>query len=445
MNRKIQTLYLAIILDSRYIELRRRLAEVVRLLTLKKRVVTVFLQLDDPYSYLLSYYLSFAIKRYKKVEFRFIICQALQGEYVPEPALLAEYAARDCALLAGEFGVPFLDIGSTPAVEHRRALLDFLAEEQDEEGFDELIIKALSVYWRGDAEGVARMLSRSYVENAETNVLIGKNQLLLRKMGHYSCATLHYAGEWYWGVDRLHYLLDMFERQKLNRYKESTPELISLQQATQFTLPAKPPAASSSLPPLDLYYSFRSPYSYLALPRVIKIAGAFGVRLNIKPVLPLAMRGVSVPRPKLLYIVKDANREAKRLKIPFGKIADPLGEGTERCIAAFSYAVTQGKGREFSWHVGQAIWSKAVDVSVDDGMELVAERAGLFWPDVKQAMQNDSWREQVEKNREDLAEIGLWGVPAFCIGDVRIWGQDREWLLVRQLEEMCASGEGIME
>ena len=445
MSKKLQTLYLALILDNRYIALRRRLAEVGRLLTMKKRVVTVFLQLDDPYSYLLSYYLSFAIRRYKKVEFRFIICQALRGDYVPEPAMLAEYAARDCALLARELGVPFLDVGSTPAVEHRRALLDFLAEEQDEEGFDELMIKALSVYWRGDAEGVARMLSRSYVENAETNVLIGKNQLLLRKMGHYNCATLHYAGEWYGGVDRLHYLLDMFERQKLNRYKEPTPELIALQQATQFTLPATPPAAAASLPPLDLYYSFRSPFSYLALPRAVKIASAFGVKLNIKPVLPLAMRGVPVPRPKTLYLVKDANREAKRLKIPFGKIADPLGSGAERCIAAYNYAVTQDKGPDFAWNAGQAIWSKAVDVSVDSGMEHVAERSGLFWPDVKEAMNGDDWREQVEKNRADLADIGLWGVPSFCIGDVSMWGQDREWLLVRQLEELCASGEGIME
>jgi hypothetical protein len=120
--------------------MRRKLGEVVRLLTMKKRVVTVFLQLDDPYSYLLSYYLAFAIKRYKKVEFHLIICQALRGEYMPEPDMLAEYASRDCAMLANEFGIPFLDVGSAPAVEYRRALLDFLAEEQVEEGFDETII-----------------------------------------------------------------------------------------------------------------------------------------------------------------------------------------------------------------------------------------------------------------------------------------------------------------
>ncbi|MFT5501672.1 MAG: hypothetical protein ACI88G_001810, partial [Woeseiaceae bacterium] len=78
MKRKLFSLYLSFILDKRVITIRRQLIEFRRLLTMKKRVVTVFLQLDDPYSYLLSYYLAFAIKRYKKVEFRFIICQALR-------------------------------------------------------------------------------------------------------------------------------------------------------------------------------------------------------------------------------------------------------------------------------------------------------------------------------------------------------------------------------
>ncbi len=445
MKRKLLSLYLTFNLDKRFILIRRQLAEFRRLLTMKKRVVTVFLQLDDPYSYLLSYYLSFAIKRYKKVEFRFIVCQALRGEYMAEPGMQAEYAAYDCALLAEEFGIPFLDVGETPAVEYRRALLDFLAEEQDEEGFAEAFISALSVYWRGDTEGVARMLGRQQAENPETSILIGKNQLLLRKMGHYNTATMHYAGEWYWGVDRLHYLLDMFETQKLNRFKETTPELASLQQAMQMNLPATAPDAASSLPVLEMFHSFRSPYSYLALARTFGIADAFGLKLKLRPVLPMAMRGMSVPKAKLLYIAQDANREAQRQKIPFGKISDPLGAGTERCIAAFYYAASQNREREFSRAAGQAIFAKAIDVSTDAGLAIVAERSGLFWPELKEALSDDSWREQTKKNCDDLTELGLWGVPSFRIGELAMWGQDRDWLLVRKIEDMCAGGEGIME
>ncbi len=130
--------------------------------------------------------------------------------------------------------------------------------------------------------------------------------------------------------------------------------------------------------------------------------------------------------------------------MPFGKIADSVGEGAERCIAAFYYAESQGKERDFMYIAGQAIWSRAVDVATDEGMQIVAKRTGLFWPDVKAAMENDDWRPTVEANREALTDIGLWGVPSFNVGEVAMWGQDRDWLLARKIEDMCHAGEGIM-
>ena len=440
----MRSLFLTVILDSRFITLKRSLQELRRILTFRKRVVHVFLQLDDPYSYLLSHYLDHVAKRYTKVEFRFYLCQALSGEFMPQPAMLAEYAVNDCRLLAEEFGVPFLDVGDAPTVEYRRPLLDFLADEHEDEEFAQTFIRAMAVYWRGYAEGAARMIGRGQADEASTNVLVGKHQLLLRKMGHYNCATMYYAGEWYWGVDRLLYLIERFDGQGLNRFDEPVPELKSLEQAKQINLPATVPAKAESLPPLEMFHSFRSPYSYLALKRVFKIADAFGLKLEVRPVLPMVMRGLSVPKSKLLYIANDSNREAKRLGVPFGKIADSVGVGAERCIAAFYYAQGQGRERDFLYTVGQAIWSKAVDVATDEGMQIVAKRTGLFWPDVKAAIEDDEWREKVETNRESLTETGLWGVPSFRIGELALWGQDRDWLLARKIEDMCHDGEGIM-
>lgn len=444
MIRKLRSLYLTVILDTRFIALRRTLAALRRILTFKKRVVHVFLQLDDPYSYLLSHYLEYVATRYQKVEFRFYLCQALRGEFMPQPRMLAEYSVTDCKLLAQEFGVPFLDLGEAPAVEYRRPLLDYLASEHEDEDFVQTFSRALAVYWRGDTEGAARLIGRVPPDPALTNVLVSKNQLLLRKMGHYNCATMFFAGEWYWGVDRLLYLIERFDGQGLNRLKEPLPELKSLEQAMQMNLPGTVPAKAESLPPLEMFHSFRSPYSYIALSRTFEIADAFGLKLDVRPVLPMVMRGLSVPKTKLLYIVHDANREAARLEVPFGKISDSVGVGSERCVAAFYYAQTQGKEREFLSVAGQAIWSRAIDVATDEGMQIVAKRAGLFWPELKEAMANDDWREKVEANRESLTESGLWGVPSFRVGELAFWGQDRGWLLARKIEDMCHDGEGII-
>jgi len=204
MKRKLRSLYLTIIFTRQYRLTRRFLAELKRRLTFKPHVISVFLQIDDPYSYLLSHYLPLVATQYKNLEFRYYLCQALRHEYMPAPDMLTEYASMECKLLAKEFGLPFLDKGEAPVVEHRRDLLDFLADEQGEEDFNEAFCQALSVFWRGDAEGVQRLLGRPQPSRPDTNILVSQNQLLLRKLGHYNTATMHYAGEWYWGVDRRH-------------------------------------------------------------------------------------------------------------------------------------------------------------------------------------------------------------------------------------------------
>ena len=48
---------------------------------------------------------------------------------------------------------------------------------------------------------------------------------------------------------------------------------------------------------LDYFYSFRSPYSCLSAPRVFALGERFDVEVKFRGVIPMAMRGQSVPRP----------------------------------------------------------------------------------------------------------------------------------------------------
>jgi len=443
IKKKLRSLTVRTLLSPGYRRFRQRLAEVRRRATFRKHSVQIFLQLDDPYSYLLSHYLQPVASGYK-VELRLYLSQALQGEFAPEPAMQAEYALRDCKLLAAELGIPFLDRGDVPVIEHRRALLGLLAEEQGQEDFAESFHEALSCFWRGDTEGAARLVGTLQTDPAETNVLISSNQLLLRKLGHYNSAMMLYAGEWYWGVDRLPHMCDRLDSLGARKLPEPLGSIASLKQAMRLSLPAAVPATGNALPPLDFFFSFRSPYSYLALHRVFAIADAFGVRLRIKPVLPMIMRGMKLPRSKGLYILSDTSREAARHNIEFGKFADPAGDGAKRALAAFFYASSQGKEREYLLAAGGAIWALGVDVGTDEGLRSVTEKAGLFWPDVAAALADSEWQMQAEANREELMGLGIWGVPAYQFSGHAIWGQDRDWLLARLIEDQCHDGDGIL-
>lgn len=176
---------------------------------------------------------------------------------------------------------------------------------------------------------------------------------------------------------------------------------------------------------IDLFFSFRSPYSYLAAPRAFALPDRYDVELTFRGVIPMAMRGQSVPMAKRLHTLRDVKREADRLGMPFGRIHDPIGDGALRCLLVSEHAKDAGRVRELVLEAGRAIWSQAVDVADDRGLRLVCERAGLDWTACTTALEDPAIRARVNENTRRLTELGHWGVPVFELDGELFWGQDR--------------------
>ena len=148
----------------------------------------------------------------------------------------------------------------------------------------------------------------------------------------------------------------------------------------------------------------------------------------------MVMRGLPVPRMKGRYITLDTAREARRLGIPFGKIADPVGKPVERGYAILPWARGQGRGFEFAHAFLAGVWSQGVDAGSDSGLKQIVEAAGLDWASARAQLDSDAWRAEAEANRAEMMKLGVWGVPSFRVGDVITWGQDRLWLVEEELK-----------
>lgn len=436
VRNRIRSKLLALLCSQRMQNAKRGLAGLKRKLRGGAHVVEVFLQIDDPYSYLLAHYLP-ALEECYDIQLVVHLSQALSDGYQPAPEMLAEYAVEDSRRLARELGVPFLDKGVSPPTEHRVALTDAVAAGQEN------LLAVLEMYWRGDSETAARHAADAQ-DAGKGNDAITVAQQRLTQLGHYNSAVLFYGGEWYWGVDRLHYLIDRLDTLGVRRSEALHPKLASIGRAMQVSLPVRPPGAAAELPPVELFVSLRSPYSILALQRVFELVDAFGLKLEIRLVLPMMMRGMQVPKAKMLYIVHDAAREARTHGVPFGKFSDPVGVGIERAYAVYQYARDEHRERDFLLNAAVGIWAEGVDVATDSGMRKITGRTGLFWPEAKASMQATEWRDEVDANRADMMDAGSWGVPTMRIGDFVVWGQDRIWLLARHIEDLCDSGDGIL-
>ncbi|WP_199556234.1 DsbA family protein [Sandaracinobacteroides hominis] len=326
----------------------------------------------------------------------------------PEPGLLADWGLRDAQQLATAHALQFPENPVRPSAKAVAA-----AEAQ------------LAGAGRNAAEFAARavalgtaLFSGEAVDGAgDATAALAEGAAALTAAGHYLPGVFSFEGECYWGVDRLPHLEARLGGTPVVRQLEASAE-----------------TGDSGGAELHFFLSLRSPYTHIAAPRVAALARRWNAKLVLRPVLPMVMRGLPVPREKRMYIVRDTKREAERLGLQFGRVCDPVGVGVERGMAVLHRAIAMGHGPAFAQSFLQGAFAEAVDATTDDGLRMLAVRAGLGEADVRAALADESWRPVAEANRAEMFAGGLWGVPSFRVGDLPShWGQDRLWAVERDL------------
>ena len=391
--------------SDRFNRLHRRAAEAVRRVRGVRRSLTLFHDPGDPWSWLLVQVLPRLVELHD-IRLSVHTVTAPSDLYRHYPAQYLQYAVRDAAMVARLYGL------EAPRVVPGPGQIASVAQElADHEHHDDYLKRASYL-------GQALFCGNSIPPAMGSGQRLEANRRLLEQLGHYNGGMLNYGGEWFWGIDRLALLEE--------HLAESGSE------ADSCLVPRDPvwddPGATDGT--LTCFFSFRSPYSYLAMPRVHRIAQEYGLRLNAWPLIPATQRGVALPVRKKVYIVLDAGREARRLNLPFGRIVDPIGAGVERACAV-SYALRDAPDLQAQFHFAalSASFARGIDLASDEGLYRVAGEAGLDPSGVDDALADEGWRGWEEQNRAGLSGLGLWGVPSFRYGSCTLWGQDRLGIL----------------
>jgi 2-hydroxychromene-2-carboxylate isomerase len=205
----------------------------------------------------------------------------------------------------------------------------------------------------------------------------------------------------------------------------------------------------------DLFWSFRSPYSYLATGRLVRIAKEYDVDINVRPVLPIAVRiegffeTVNPLWPP--YLMLDTFRIAQYNGIDYGwPRPDPIVQDfATRKISAdqpYIYRLTRlgveaclrGRGLAFIDEVSQIIWNGKID-GWNEGSHLAdaAGRAGLDLAALDAAIEKDPAKYDaiIAANQDALTAAGHWGVPTMVFEDEPFFGQDRIELLLWRMQQ----------
>ncbi|MCB9746710.1 MAG: DsbA family protein [Alphaproteobacteria bacterium] len=436
LRRVLRPRLLALLTSPGLRSLRRALAEWRRRLSGQPHEVHVYHQVDDPYSHLLAQALLAFRARYA-VKLVPHLVGPPDDEAAPERALLEAYARKDAADIAPHLGLRFPPGAPPPAAERVELARRALAKHLGKGDWREAAADIGQRLWEG-----GDLASLPLASQDAARVATAEGDADRKRHGHYLGGMLRYGGEWYWSVDRLDHLEQRLDA--LGLRKLDAPPGPSVQRHREGGAPVQP-GASPALE-LEVFLSVRSPYSYLGFARAVDLSRRLPVKVTPRPVLPMVMRGLAVPFVKKLYLVLDAKREAESLGIPFGLIADPVGEPVRRLYSLWPFAREAGRGVELLEAAMRGAWSEALDLSSDAGLRHAIEAAGLSWEDAREHLDAPAWREEVAVNQEELLGMGVWGVPSFRLlgregeEDFVSWGQDRLWLVEGEARRRLAQG-----
>jgi 2-hydroxychromene-2-carboxylate isomerase len=392
-----------------------------------------FHQVDDPYSHLAAQCLRPLVQRYG-VELVPYIVPGPGGANLPEPDLLPALACYDAALVAPQYGLRYpADLPAPDPALCRRA--EQVLTAVDPARFPEAAVELGEALIAADEAAIDRLAGQyGEAEPATAAETLAAGAARRAELKHYAGAMFYYGSQWYWGVDRLYHLEKRWRELGLGG---DEPPLYP-RPAVEFGSYK----ANGSLT-LEFYASLRSPYTAIVFDQAVELAERTGVRLDLRPVVPMVMRGVSLSREKGMYIFADTYREAQARGVTdFGYFYDPIGRPVRRCYSLFSWAKEQGKHVALMSSFLKAAFREGINTNRDSGLRRVVERAGLSWEEARSVIDNDDWQALLEENRNAMYAFGSWGVPTFRLLDARgntiawAWGQDRLWLIAREIQRV---------
>ena len=207
---------------------------------------------------------------------------------------------------------------------------------------------------------------------------------------------------------------------------------------------------------VDVFWSFRSPYSYLATRRLRALSSHWEASFRPRPVYPIAIRTpeffANAPDQWVGYLMRDVLRLSQYLERPIGQMQpDPvvMDMATREIAADQPYIhrltrlgiVAGERNDEAGWafmdEVSSVIWS-GQPWTTGTILADAAARAGFDLADMDQeiAAREGEIDAQIVANEAAQAAGGHWGVPLMVLDGEPFFGQDRIDLLEWRLGEL---------
>ena len=287
-------------------------------------VVHYFHGVADPFSALAVQTLTTLSEAYN-VDIRCHIASGAQGDYIGDRERFDRWAFQDASDIAGFYGLGWPSSGELSSSSDFADALSALSSAGTTSDFASAagrVFASVASDALGGSKSASESDSRAKITDQcaafERGDAVAAGNKLRKSWGHYGTGMFYFEGQWYWGLDRLRVL----------ESRLISEGLASDNRGVLFPQPSADQLSNLKESDVELEYfpSLRSPYTAIGHARVLDLIERSNVRVNVRVVMPMMMRGVPAPIAKGQAILTDAAREGRYFGSPMGRIVDPFGE-----------------------------------------------------------------------------------------------------------------------
>jgi 2-hydroxychromene-2-carboxylate isomerase len=194
--------------------------------------------------------------------------------------------------------------------------------------------------------------------------------------------------------------------------------------------------------PIQFYFDFSSPYSYIASEWIEALAARHGRTVDWHAILLGATFQVTEIRSPVAYPLKreysmlDFERSARFAGVPL-KMPDKFPIPTQNAARIFWWQDAQDPARARNWarQALRAFFARGVDLSDPAALRELCIEFGLDGSQAQDAWNDPQWKVALKSANDAAIAHGVFGAPYFIIDGEPFWGNDRRAQIERWLDK----------
>ena len=181
--------------------------------------------------------------------------------------------------------------------------------------------------------------------------------------------------------------------------------------------------------PIDFYFDFISPYSYLAHKKIQIIKKEKNIIFNYRPILVGGLhnlQGITAPafiKPKLKHMISDCNLSAEKDNFAFTWNSKfPIN--SINIMRGYLYLNDEAKDLYLD-EIFDAYWKDDLDISNEKILETILKKCKINTNEFYDSIKDAKIKNKLKDNTQEAYDNEIFGAPTLVVNNKIFWGQDR--------------------